>query len=238
MAIDSFNQLFMQMARDVYSAEKQHAKALPKIAKQAVHPELQRAFEQHLEETHDQIARLESIFEMMGERPNGQKCEAAEGLIAEAQEIMGEVEEEPLKDAAMIAAAQAMEHYEIARYGTLLAWAEMMGNRDAARMLDQTLLEEERADKILNRLAEDMINAEAMRIDGSQPKREPAPSRGKSQKRRGGGRGQKAKSPRQSRSSGRQSGSGGRQSSRRTSQSRASNGRARAGGRQQQRKTG
>lgn len=192
MTVDSFNQLFTQLARDVYSAEKQHTKALPKLAKQAGHPRLQRAFEEHLEETKDQIGRLEQIFEILGERPRGEKCEGAQGLIMEAQEMMEAVEDEVLRDAAMIASAQAMEHYEIARYGTLLAWAETMGNRDIARLLYQSLKEEERADTMLNRLAEDEVNEEAVEIDGTQverrqtERRQPGRGRQRSTKKKAG----------------------------------------------------
>lgn len=161
MTIASFEELFMHLLRDVYQAEKQHVKALPKMARNAAHPELQQAMEQHLEETKGQIERLEEIFEMMDGRARGQQCEAVEGLLEEAQEIMGEIDDEMVRDAGVIAAAQALEHYEIARYGTLVAWARRMGERDVVRLLQQTLREEHNANHILNELAEETINAEA-----------------------------------------------------------------------------
>jgi len=164
MTISTFDELFMNMLRDVYQAEKQHVKALPKMARNTVHPELREAMEQHLEETEAQVERLEQIFDMLGSKPKGQKCEAVEGLLEEAQEIMDEVDEEVVRDAGVIAAAQALEHYEIARYGTLVAWARRMGERDIMRLLQQSLREEHNANHILNELAEEAINAEAQEM--------------------------------------------------------------------------
>ena len=165
MTIETFEDLFENMLRDVYDAEKQHTKALPKMAKMAVHDDLREAFEQHLEETHRQLERLEQIFEIMEIKGKGQKCEAAQGLIEEAQETMGEVEEEQVRDAGIIAAAQALEHYEIARYGTLVAWAQKLGEREAVKLLQESLREEHNANNLLNQLAEQTINEEAMQAD-------------------------------------------------------------------------
>jgi ferritin-like metal-binding protein YciE len=165
VTIDTFEELFENMLRDVYDAEKQHTKAIPKMAKLAVHEDLKQAFEQHLEETHRQVDRLEQIFEIMEIKGKGQKCEAAKGLIEEAQETMGEVEEEQVRDAGIIAAAQALEHYEIARYGTLVAWAQKLGEREAVKLLQESLREEHNANHLLNQLAEQTINEEAMHAD-------------------------------------------------------------------------
>ncbi len=168
MTIETFDELFVHQLRDAYDAEKQHTKALQKLAKQARHEELRDAFEQHLEETQGQIERLEQIFEILEERPKGQKCRAAEGLVEEAQEIVDEIDDDQLQDAAVIAAAQALEHYEISRYGTLVAWARKMGEREVVRLLQETLREEHNADQLLNQLAEQSINEEAMAVDGEE----------------------------------------------------------------------
>jgi ferritin-like metal-binding protein YciE len=165
VTIETFEDLFENMLRDVYDAEKQHTKALPKMAKMAANDELREAFEQHLEETHRQLERLEQVFEIMEIKGKGQKCEAAQGLIEEAQETMGEVEEEQVRDAGIIAAAQALEHYEIARYGTLVAWAQKLGEREAVKLLQESLREEHNANNLLNQLAEQTINEEAMHAD-------------------------------------------------------------------------
>lgn len=139
MSIEKIDELFVHLARDVYNAEKQLTKALPKLARTAANDELREGFEQHLQETEQHVERLEQIFEMLGQNPKGMKCAAAEGLVEEAQEIMGEIEDEQDRDAGLIAAAQAFEHYEISRYGTLVAWAQKMGQREIVRLLQQTL---------------------------------------------------------------------------------------------------
>lgn len=162
MSIENFDELFVHLARDVYNAEKQLTKALPKLARTAANDELREGFEQHLQETEQHVERLEQIFEMLGQNPKGMKCAAAEGLVEEAQEIMGEIEDEQVRDAGLIAAAQAFEHYEISRYGTLVAWAQKMGQREIVRLLQQTLREEHNANNLLNQLAEQTINDEAM----------------------------------------------------------------------------
>lgn len=166
MPVETFDDLFLHMARDAYQAEKQHLKALPKLARNSAHPEIVQAFEQHLQETGQQVNRLERIFEIMGVKGKSVKCEAAEGLITEAQEIMSEIDDEQLRDAGIIAAAQALEHYEIARYGTLVAWAQKIGQREIVKLLQETLREEHYANQLLNQLAEQTINEEAAEHSG------------------------------------------------------------------------
>ena len=126
-----------------------------------VAPELQRAFESHLEETKEQIVRLEKVFELLGKKAVGEKCPAIEGILAEGEELMKEIKEPDTRDAAMIAAAQAVEHYEITRYGTLVSWAELLGLKDVAKILAVTLKEEHAADAKLNKLAEGKLNKQA-----------------------------------------------------------------------------
>jgi len=152
--------LFLLTLKDIYHGEKQILKALPKMAKQAGSPELKQAFERHRDETMQQVERLERVFEMMQKPARGQTCEAIEGLIAEGQEVMEEAEQDAVKDAGMIAAGQAIEHYEIARYGTLCAWAKELGMDDAAQLLGETLEEEKKTDELLNKLSRN-INRQA-----------------------------------------------------------------------------
>ena len=153
--------LFLHMLKDVYHAEKQILRALPKMAKNAESDELRMAFETHREETAVQVERLEQVFELLGKRARGEPCEAIQGLIEEGKEIMEEAEDPDVMDAGLIAAAQAIEHYEIARYGTLKAWADQLGMKDAARLLDQTLQEEKKTDQLLSQLAVSHLNQEA-----------------------------------------------------------------------------
>jgi ferritin-like metal-binding protein YciE len=153
--------LFYHLLRDVYHAEKQAARAMPKMAKSVESEELRGAFETHLEETLGQVDRLEKVFELMGKKPRGETCEAIQGLVEEAKEVMEEADDPKVLDAGILAAAQAIEHYEIARYGTLRAWAEELGMQDAAKLLEQTLEEEKRTDKILSDIAVSRINREA-----------------------------------------------------------------------------
>jgi ferritin-like metal-binding protein YciE len=147
--------------KDIYHAEGQLTKALPRMAKKASSPQLRQAFETHLKETQAQIDRLEQVFEALGEKAKGKKCHAMEGLIEEAKEMMGEDMDEDVMDAALIAAAQKVEHYEIASYGTVRTYAQLLGNKEAARLLQQTLDEEGKTDKLLTKLAESSINIEA-----------------------------------------------------------------------------
>lgn len=161
-SVETFEDLFEKSLRDIYDAEKQHTKALPKMVKMAHHPELKKAFEQHLEETQHQVERLEQCFEILEIKGKGERCEAAQGLVQEAQETMSEVEDPQVRDAGIIAAAQAMEHYEIAHYGTVIAWAQKLGEREVMKLLQETLREEHAANQLLNQLAEQTINEEAM----------------------------------------------------------------------------
>jgi ferritin-like metal-binding protein YciE len=153
--------LFLHLLKDVYHAEKQILRALPKMAKSAESEELRRAFENHRAETEQQVQRLEQVFEMLGKKPRGETCDAIMGLVEEAKEVMQEAEDPDVMDAGMLAAAQAVEHYEIARYGTMRAWAEELGMNDAARLLQQTLDEEKKTDKLLSEIAVARLNREA-----------------------------------------------------------------------------
>jgi ferritin-like metal-binding protein YciE len=157
----SLQDLFLHMLQDVYHAEKQAIRAYPKMVKSVQNPELKKALEQHREETLGQVERLEQIFEMMDRRARGEPCEAMQSLIEEGREVLEEAEDENVKDAGIIAAAQAIEHYEIARYGTLRAWAEELGMGDAARLLQQTLDEEKKTDELLNKIALARVNKSA-----------------------------------------------------------------------------
>ncbi len=156
----ALHELFLDELADVYNAEQQIAKALPKMAKAAKSPELREAFNTHLEETEEQISRLEEVAESLGEKLKGKKCKAMEGLLAEGKEIMEEQKDSAALDAGLILAAQKVEHYEIASYGALCAWAQSMGHDDAFDLLKQTLDEEKTTDEKLNQLAES-LNAEA-----------------------------------------------------------------------------
>ena len=152
---------FVDELRDSYDAEKQLTKALPKMAKAAHSPELREAIESHLEETRQQVERLEQVFESLGEKPRGKHCDGIAGIIQEAQAVMQEDFDEPTADACLIASAQRAEHYEMAAYGTLVAWARAMGHDEAADLLQETLDEETAADEKLNTLAEGGINEQA-----------------------------------------------------------------------------
>jgi ferritin-like metal-binding protein YciE len=163
MEMNSLQDLFIHELKDLYNAETQLTKALPKMARAATDPDLKQAFETHFAETEAQIERLEKIFEKLDENPKGKKCKAMEGLIEEGKELMAEDAEAAVMDAGLIAAAQKVEHYEIAGYGTVRTYAEMLGNREAARLLQQTLDEEGNTDKKLTALAMQCINVEAER---------------------------------------------------------------------------
>lgn len=162
MAIKSLQDLFVDELRDIYHAEKQLTKALPKMAKAASSDQLKQAFESHLEETRGQIERLEQIFDELDLRKRGKPCEAMEGLIEEGKEIMEETKEPEVLDAALIVAAQKVEHYEISSYGSLKALAETLGHTKAAKLLGETLKEESSADEKLNKLAVGDVNKRAM----------------------------------------------------------------------------
>ena len=153
--------LFSETLKDIYFAEKQILRALPKMAKEATTPELRTAFETHRDETEVQIERLNQIFEMMGKPARGKTCEAIVGIIDEAKENMEDFGGSEAGDPALVASAQAVEHYEIARYGTLKAWAKELGHEDAAKLLDETLQEEIKTDKLLTKIAGQSVNRKA-----------------------------------------------------------------------------
>jgi ferritin-like metal-binding protein YciE len=153
--------LFLNTLKDIYYAEKKILKALPKMAKAAQSEQASAAFLKHRDETEVQIERLEQVFEMLGKAARGKTCDAIEGIIGEGEEIIEEFEESPAIDAGLIAAAQAVEHYEIARYGTLKAWAGQLNMKDAVRLLDQTLQEEIKTDELLTKLGMTGANAQA-----------------------------------------------------------------------------
>jgi ferritin-like metal-binding protein YciE len=163
MAVKSVNDLLLDELRDIYHAEKQLVKALPKMAKKAKSDQLRQAFEHHLEETKGQVERLDQVFQQLDARSSGQRCEAMEGLIEEAKEMMDDVTTPEVLDAAMITAAQKVEHYEIASYGSVCALAEALGHKDAARLLEETLNEEKAADQKLNQIALSGVNQAALR---------------------------------------------------------------------------
>ena len=167
---------FIDELRDTYDAEKQLVKALPQLAKGATSEELRDAFESHLEETRGQVTRLEQVFAALGEKVRGKHCDGIAGIIEEGASILEEDFDEPTMDACLIAAGQRAEHYEMAAYGTLVAWAKALGRDEAAELLEQTLEEEKAADKKLSGLAEGGINDEAAnsqidnaQIDGERP---------------------------------------------------------------------
>jgi ferritin-like metal-binding protein YciE len=161
MAAKDLSALFLDTLKDIYYAEKQIYKALPKMAKAADSDQLRAAFEKHHDETEGQIERLEQIFELLGKPARGKKCDAIEGILDEGTEIMEEYKGEPALDAGLLAAAQAVEHYEISRYGTLKTWAGRLSMKDAVKLLDQTLAEEKKTDDALTKLADTAVNAEA-----------------------------------------------------------------------------
>jgi len=161
MEMESLQELLVEEMRDLYSAENQLTKAMPKMAKKAKNPQLKKAFETHLRETEVQIQRLQKIFEKLGKKPSGKKCLAMEGLIEEGKEMMGEDMDDDVMDAALIGIAQKIEHYEIATYGTVRTWAQLIGDDQTAKNLQQTLDEEGKTDKLLTELAESVINIEA-----------------------------------------------------------------------------
>ncbi len=158
--METLRQLFEETLKDVYFAENAILKALPKMAKKASSEELQTAFTDHVEETKGQVKRLDQVFKLIGKKPEGKECHALKGLVKEAKELMEEADAGPVLDAGLIACAQAVEHYEMARYGALSAWAEQLDLDEAFTLLDETLDEEKAADEKLSDIAED-VNAEA-----------------------------------------------------------------------------
>jgi ferritin-like metal-binding protein YciE len=161
MAMKSLDDLFVHFLRDMYFAEKQILKSLPKMARKAEADQLREAFEHHHGETEEHVQNLEKVFELLELKPRGVTCDAIEGIISEARDIMSETEDADARDAGMIAAAQAVEHYEITRYGTMIAWAKQLGMKEAADLLSKNLEQEYAADKKLSKLAESALNREA-----------------------------------------------------------------------------
>ena len=153
--------LFHDTLKDIYFAEKKILTALPKMAKAAQSDELRAAFEKHHAETEGQVERLEQVFGLIGKKAQGKTCDAIVGIVEEGQEVMKEYKWSPALDAGLLAGAQAVEHYEISRYGTLKTWADELGLRDAVRLLDATLQEEKKTDATLTRIAESVVNKEA-----------------------------------------------------------------------------
>jgi len=159
--LDSLEELFKDELKEIFDAEKQLTKALPKLAKKATSTELQTAFEDHLQETEMHVERLEQVFDQLGMAPRARASKAMRNLIAEGSDMIAEAEDDATRDALMIAAAQKVEHYEIAAYGTLRTWANVLGRRDAAGLLDETLDEEKETDQRLTQIAESSINEAA-----------------------------------------------------------------------------
>ncbi len=166
MKKDSLQELYIDELRDLYNAETQLVKALPKMAKAASNDQLRKAFEEHLGQTEEHVSRLEQIFEQLEQKPSGKKCLGMEGLVKEGSETMKEDYAEAVMDAAIIGAAQRVEHYEMAGYGTVRALAELLGETDHASLLEQTLEEEKQADQKLNQLSQE-INPQAVQGKGS-----------------------------------------------------------------------
>jgi ferritin-like metal-binding protein YciE len=185
MKMETLQELYVEQLRDMYDAENQLMKALPKMAKEAANEELKAAFEHHLEQTEEQISRLDRIFEELGEKAKGHKCKAMAGLVEEGKELMEEDADEDVMDAGLICAAQKIEHYEIATYGCLRTYAEMLGFDEQADLLQETLDEEKDTDENLTELAVSCINLEAEEGEESEDESEeteakqPARGRGK-----------------------------------------------------------
>ncbi|KZD07616.1 YciE/YciF ferroxidase family protein [Oceanibaculum pacificum] len=163
MAEKGLNKLFHETLKDIYYAERKILKSLPKMMRGAESPKLKAAFEKHREETEGQIERLQKIFEIIGKRPQGKTCDAIEGIIAEGEEMLEEFKGDPALDAGLLAAAQAVEHYEITRYGTLKRWAQVLGHAEAVKLLDETLKEETKTDQDLTKLADEAANDKALK---------------------------------------------------------------------------
>jgi len=172
-SMESLNDLLQDELRDIYDAEKQLTKALPKLAKKATAEELKEAFEEHLRQTEEHVERLEQAFEHLGIPAKGKKCKGMQNLIAEGEDMIGDAEEDAVRDAVMIASAQKVEHYEIAAYGTLRTWANMLGQDDVASLFEQTLEEEKETDQKLTELAEGFIN-QAAAEEGEEEEARPA----------------------------------------------------------------
>lgn len=159
--IKTMDDLFVHTLQDIYYAEKQILKALPKMVDKASNPELKKGFESHLKETEGHVQRLEQVFEKHGAKAKAVDCPAIDGIIKETEEITGEVDDKNVLDAALVAAGQAVEHYEMTRYGTLIAWARELGRPDCAEILEKTLAEEKAADEKLTSIGESRVNLQA-----------------------------------------------------------------------------
>jgi ferritin-like metal-binding protein YciE len=159
----TLDDLFHETLKDIYYAERKILKALPKMARAAQDEKLKAAFQQHKDETEGQVERLQQVFEIIGKRPRAETCPAIDGIVEEGEEIMEEFKGSPALDAGLLAAAQAVEHYEISRYGTLKAWAQQMGLTEAVALLDATLQEESKTDEALTKLAEKAVNSAAQK---------------------------------------------------------------------------
>lgn len=159
--IKSMEDLYLHMLQDIYYAEKQIEKSLPEMIEKASAHHLKNAFSGHLDETHTHVQRLEKVFQMLGEAPKGTTCPAIDGIIKEAKDIAGDIGDQSVLDAALVAAAQAVEHYEINRYGTLITWSDEMGRTECAEVLKQTIIEEKAADDRLTEIAETRLNKAA-----------------------------------------------------------------------------
>lgn len=168
MKLESLKELYVHELRDLYSAEQQLLKALPRMAKGASAPDLQKGFLQHEEQTRDQVERLEKIFRELGQKPTGKKCVGMEGLLEEGKELLTKDMDPNVRDAGLIAAAQKVEHYEIAGYGSVRTYAEMLGHKDAAQLLQKTLEEEMKTDQKLTQLAQGGINMDALGAERSE----------------------------------------------------------------------
>ena len=158
--------LFLHFLQDIYYAERQILKALPKMAKAAESDKLKQGFMQHNEQTQHHVERLQQVFEAIGKRARGTTCEAIQGLIEEGEDVIGEFDQGPVRDAGLAACAQAVEHYEMARYGALVAWAKAGGHQNVAGLLEQTLAEEKQTDQKLNELANSELNPKAVKASG------------------------------------------------------------------------
>jgi ferritin-like metal-binding protein YciE len=171
MELNSLQELYIDELKDLYNAENQILKALPRMVKAASHPELKRAFTQHERQTREQVRRLERIFRDLGEKPGGKKCHGMEGLLEEGKELIKERPQADVLDAGLVAKAQHVEHYEIAGYGTVRTYARLLGHEQHAQLLQQTLDEEGETDKLLTMLAESSINIDAERAEGEEAPR-------------------------------------------------------------------
>jgi ferritin-like metal-binding protein YciE len=159
--IQTMDDLFLHFLQDIYYAENQIVKLLPETAEKATEAGLKRGFQEHLQQTENHVKRLEQVFQKLGKEPKGVDCPAIDGIIDEAEDVAGEVEDKSVLDAALVAAAQAVEHYEMTRYGTLIAWAKQLGRNDCVPLLQQTLDEEKETDKKLTAMAESGLNRRA-----------------------------------------------------------------------------